>query len=188
MAAFLIVLLTSLLALTTLPAAESRLYTNYYQKSCPRFAQIVQDTVTNKQIMNPTTAAATLRLFFHDYLANGCDASILLSSTPFNKAKEKLGVLGIQTGRRGEIRHRCRYQPLIEQRSRNYSYLQLSDVRIQLIFVRNTGSWMEIGNSISHFGIMSAQVVFVLLLFALTNIYTKDIDIGSVDRSSRKAM
>ncbi|KAM1130273.1 hypothetical protein ACFX19_045637 [Malus domestica] len=62
MAAFLIVLLTSLLALTTLPAAESRLYTNYYQKSCPRFAQIVQDTVTNKQIMNPTTAAATLRL------------------------------------------------------------------------------------------------------------------------------
>ncbi|KAM1009481.1 hypothetical protein FF1_044911 [Malus domestica] len=110
MAAFLIVLLTSLLALTTLPAAESRLYTNYYQKSCPRFAQIVQDTVTNKQIMNPTTAAATLRLFFHDYLANGCDASILLSSTPFNKAKEKLGVLGIQTGRRGEIRHRSGIQ------------------------------------------------------------------------------
>ncbi|XP_019161667.1 PREDICTED: GPI ethanolamine phosphate transferase 1 isoform X1 [Ipomoea nil] len=43
--------------------------------------------------------------------------------------------------------------------------------------VRNTGSWMEIGNTISHFGIMSAQVVFVLLLFALTNIYTKDIKI-----------
>ncbi|GMY13464.1 GPI ethanolamine phosphate transferase 1 [Fagus crenata] len=36
--------------------------------------------------------------------------------------------------------------------------------------VRNTGSWMEIGNSISHFGIVSAQVVFVLLLFALTNV------------------
>ncbi|KAJ3679633.1 hypothetical protein LUZ60_017644 [Juncus effusus] len=43
--------------------------------------------------------------------------------------------------------------------------------------VRNKGSWMEIGNSISHFGIMSAQVVFVLMLFALTNIYTKDIQI-----------
>lgn len=54
--------------------------------------------------------------------------------------------------------------------------------------VRNTGSWMEIGNSISHFGIVSAQVVFVLLLFAVTNIYTKDINIGSADRSSRKAM
>ncbi|KAI8029069.1 GPI ethanolamine phosphate transferase 1 [Camellia lanceoleosa] len=39
--------------------------------------------------------------------------------------------------------------------------------------VRTTGSWMEIGNSISHFGIVSAQVVFVLLLFALTNIYER---------------
>ncbi|KAK9925218.1 hypothetical protein M0R45_033548 [Rubus argutus] len=56
------------------------------------------------------------------------------------------------------------------------------------VLVQNTGSRMEIGNSISHFGIVSAQVVFVLLLFALTNIYTKDIYIGSVERSSRKAM
>lgn len=65
-----------------------------------------------------------------------------------------------------------------------------SDVMTMHFFflVRNTGSWMEIGNSISHFGIVSAQVVFVLLLFAVTNIYTKDINIGSVDRSSRKAM
>ncbi|PRQ19649.1 putative GPI ethanolamine phosphate transferase 1 [Rosa chinensis] len=55
-------------------------------------------------------------------------------------------------------------------------------------FFLNTGSWMEIGNSISHFGIMSAQAVFVLLLFALTNVYTKDICIGSVERSSRKAI
>ncbi|XP_020218410.1 GPI ethanolamine phosphate transferase 1 isoform X1 [Cajanus cajan] len=53
--------------------------------------------------------------------------------------------------------------------------------------VRNTGSWMEIGNSISHFGIMSAQVVFVLLLFALTNTYTKDIHCNSEVPSIRKA-
>ncbi|KAL9227085.1 hypothetical protein vseg_002821 [Gypsophila vaccaria] len=52
--------------------------------------------------------------------------------------------------------------------------------------VRNTGSWMEIGNSISHFGIVSAQVVFVLLLFALTNIYTRDIQIKSAASLSRK--
>ncbi|XP_002517397.2 GPI ethanolamine phosphate transferase 1 isoform X2 [Ricinus communis] len=56
-----------------------------------------------------------------------------------------------------------------------------------LFLVRNTGSWMEIGNSISHFGIMSAQVVFVLLLFAITNIYTKDIQIRSDSSASRKA-
>ncbi|XAR51820.1 hypothetical protein NMG60_11006561 [Bertholletia excelsa] len=54
--------------------------------------------------------------------------------------------------------------------------------------VRNTGSWMEIGNSISHFGIMSAQVVFVLLLFALTNVYTKNIQTRSAKLFSRKAM
>ena len=41
--------------------------------------------------------------------------------------------------------------------------------------VRNTGSWLEIGQSISHFGIMSAQVVFVLLLFAITDVYTRDL-------------
>ncbi|KAL4179852.1 hypothetical protein AMTRI_Chr13g122200 [Amborella trichopoda] len=54
--------------------------------------------------------------------------------------------------------------------------------------VRNTGSWMEIGNSISHFGIMSAQVVFVLLLFALTNVYTKNIEISSPHYSSHKVL
>ncbi|OWM71583.1 peroxidase 31-like [Punica granatum] len=69
--------------------AESRLTTDYYSKSCPRFADIVRDAVTNKQITNPTTAAATLRVFFHDCLPNGCDGSILLSPTPFNPSPER---------------------------------------------------------------------------------------------------
>lgn len=60
---------------------------NYYQKACPRFSQIMQDTITNKQITSPTTAAATLRLFFHDCFIEGCDASVLVSSTPFNEAE-----------------------------------------------------------------------------------------------------
>ncbi|CAA7397835.1 unnamed protein product [Spirodela intermedia] len=66
----------------------------------------------------------------------------------------------------------------------------LSDIMtIHFFFlVQNTGSWMEIGNSISHFGIMSAQVVFVLFLFALTNIYTKDIKVMSFPLASLKAM
>lgn len=68
-------------------AAAPRLNTNHYRKSCPRFEQIVQDTITSKQIASPTTAAATLRLFFHDSILNGCDGSVLLSSTPFNRAE-----------------------------------------------------------------------------------------------------
>ncbi|XP_058773179.1 peroxidase 31-like [Vicia villosa] len=68
--------------------SESRLTLDYYKQTCPQFEQIVQQTVTSKQIQSPTTAAATLRLFLHDcLLPNGCDASVLLSSTPFNKAE-----------------------------------------------------------------------------------------------------
>ncbi|KAK0585816.1 hypothetical protein LWI29_034385 [Acer saccharum] len=67
--------------------SESRLDLNYYSKSCPRFNDIMRDTITNKQITTPTTAAATLRLFFHDAILNGVDASVLISSTPFNKAE-----------------------------------------------------------------------------------------------------
>ncbi|CAN4082504.1 unnamed protein product [Withania somnifera] len=52
--------------------------------------------------------------------------------------------------------------------------------------VRNKGSWMEIGNSISHFGIMSAQVVFVLMLFAVTNVFIKDIQVRSAQQFSHK--
>ncbi|XP_010550128.1 PREDICTED: GPI ethanolamine phosphate transferase 1 isoform X2 [Tarenaya hassleriana] len=62
----------------------------------------------------------------------------------------------------------------------------LSDIMtIHFFFlVKNTGSWMEIGNSISHFGIVSAQVVFVLLLFALTNMYTKSIRVQPLSSST----
>ncbi|KAI7741384.1 hypothetical protein M8C21_000844 [Ambrosia artemisiifolia] len=66
---------------------SQQLSTSYYHKSCPRFEQIMQDTTTNKQIASPTTAGAALRLFFHDCLVEGCDASVLISSTPFNKAE-----------------------------------------------------------------------------------------------------
>ncbi|KAL2523377.1 Peroxidase 31 [Forsythia ovata] len=86
-----LLLLLSVSLLFFTPAHSQRrppfLSTSYYQKTCPRFEQIMQDTTTNKQITSPTTAAATLRLFFHDCFMGGCDASVLISSTPFNKAE-----------------------------------------------------------------------------------------------------
>lgn len=82
----LVLLLLSSLAILS-PPSEAKLYRNYYQRRCPRFDQIMQDTITNKQINSPSTAAATLRLFFHDCLLNGCDGSVLISSTPFNTAE-----------------------------------------------------------------------------------------------------
>lgn len=66
---------------------ESKLSLDYYQKTCPDFAKIVQEAVAKKQTTSPTTAAATLRLFFSDCLVGGCDGSILVSSNAFNHAE-----------------------------------------------------------------------------------------------------
>nr|CAB3487312.1 unnamed protein product [Digitaria exilis] len=63
----------------TAVAAAPRLSPNYYRHSCPRVERIVSDVIAAKQRANPSTAAGTLRLFFHDCFVNGCDASVLVS-------------------------------------------------------------------------------------------------------------
>ncbi|KAL7133011.1 hypothetical protein ABFS83_12G112700 [Erythranthe nasuta] len=80
-------LLPLLLLIPLLPPAEPKLSVDYYKKTCPNFAKIVQDVVVEKQLAVPTTAAGALRLFFHDCIVGGCDASLLISSNPFNRAE-----------------------------------------------------------------------------------------------------
>ncbi|KAG9449837.1 hypothetical protein H6P81_009802 [Aristolochia fimbriata] len=75
------------LLLLLLCVADARLTLDYYKDTCPDVPKLVQDTVVNKQIANPTTAGAALRLFFHDCFVDGCDASVLISSNPRNKAE-----------------------------------------------------------------------------------------------------
>ncbi|KAL1200632.1 Peroxidase 41 [Cardamine amara subsp. amara] len=60
---------------------------DYYTKTCPDFSKIVRETITPKQGQQPTTAAGTLRLFFHDCFLEGCDASVLIATNSFNKAE-----------------------------------------------------------------------------------------------------
>lgn len=80
-------LLFLLFCLAFLPLIQSELVPNFYEKTCPKFGEIVQRTVIEKQQTSPTTAAATLRLFFHDCLLGGCDASVLVSTNAFNVAE-----------------------------------------------------------------------------------------------------
>ncbi|CAN6676048.1 unnamed protein product [Malus baccata var. baccata] len=83
----LITLLTLVLPFPAATASRAQLTENYYDKTCPKFNEIVNRIVTEKQIATPTTAAAVLRLFFHDCVLEGCDASLLIASNSFNKAE-----------------------------------------------------------------------------------------------------
>ncbi|KAG7389278.1 hypothetical protein PHYPSEUDO_010836 [Phytophthora pseudosyringae] len=48
-----------------------------------------------------------------------------------------------------------------------------------LFLVKNEGSWKEIGNSISMFGIVNAQIVFIPLLFLLARAFVQDLAAAS---------
>lgn len=80
-------LLILLLFFMSFPCSKSRLSVDYYNKTCPQFASIMEQIVSDKQIASPTTAAGVLRLFFHDCMVEGCDGSLLITSTAFNKAE-----------------------------------------------------------------------------------------------------
>ncbi|CAO2829087.1 unnamed protein product [Amaranthus hypochondriacus] len=62
---------------------------DYYQKTCPRFEDIVNRVVTMKQAETPTTAAAVVRVFFHDCMVDGCDGSTLVASNHFHGKAER---------------------------------------------------------------------------------------------------
>ncbi|CAL5068310.1 unnamed protein product [Urochloa decumbens] len=79
--------------------ASPRLSPNYYRHTCPHVERIVSDVIAAKQRANPSTAAGTLRLFFHDCFVNGCDASVLVSplssdATPERAAEINLSLPG----------------------------------------------------------------------------------------------
>ncbi|KAG2263507.1 hypothetical protein Bca52824_070586 [Brassica carinata] len=66
----------------------AQLNRNFYSKTCPNVEQIVRNVVQMKVKQTFVTIPATLRLFFHDCFVNGCDASVMIQSTPTNKAEK----------------------------------------------------------------------------------------------------
>ncbi|XP_021730481.1 peroxidase 66-like [Chenopodium quinoa] len=69
-------------------SCQAALDTHYYDQTCPQAEYIVAQTVRNASIYDPKSPARLLRMFFHDCFIRGCDASILLDSTPGNKAEK----------------------------------------------------------------------------------------------------
>ncbi|KAL0452532.1 UNVERIFIED_CONTAM: Peroxidase 66 [Sesamum latifolium] len=80
--------LNVLLILVGVSLSGAILDANYYQKTCPQAEDIIYTAVRNATIYDPKVPARILRMFFHDCFIRGCDASVLLDSTPENKAEK----------------------------------------------------------------------------------------------------
>lgn len=70
------------------PVAGPPLQFGYYATTCPNLTQIVADRVNFAILEDIRTPGKLLRLFFHDCVAAGCDASILLNSTAALQAEK----------------------------------------------------------------------------------------------------
>ncbi|CAI0547046.1 unnamed protein product [Linum tenue] len=82
------VLCSLALLLLTIPASRAVLDSHYYDQTCPQAEAIISQTVRNASIYDPKVPARLLRMFFHDCFIRGCDASILLDTTPGNQAEK----------------------------------------------------------------------------------------------------
>ncbi|XP_052187453.1 peroxidase 66 [Diospyros lotus] len=70
------------------PLSKAVLDAHYYDQTCPHAETTVYEAVRNATMHDAKVPARILRMFFHDCFVRGCDASILLDSTPTNKAEK----------------------------------------------------------------------------------------------------
>ncbi|KAM3407520.1 hypothetical protein ACQJBY_001111 [Aegilops geniculata] len=78
----------TLAALLSSGAVVACIDVGFYDRTCPSAETLVQQTVAAAFGNDSGVAPAIIRLHFHDCFVKGCDGSVLIDSTPGNKAEK----------------------------------------------------------------------------------------------------